>query len=173
MILGNIFIIGPMGSGKSTIGRQLAKALKRNFFDSDNEIEKRTGVSISRIFEMEGEAGFRARERKIISELTSLKKIILATGGGSILVKENRQALKSQGDVVYLTASHKQLLKRTAQNKMRPLLRTEDPQQQIIKLLRQRDVLYRSITDVILQTGNQSIQHTVSNVIKQLKKLRR
>ena len=173
MILGNIFIIGPMGSGKSTIGRKLAKALKRNFFDSDNEIEKRTGVSISWIFEMEGEAGFRARERKIISELTSLKNIILATGGGSILVKENRQALKSQGDVVYLTASHKQLLKRTAQNKMRPLLRTEDPQQQIIKLLRQRDLLYRSITDVILQTGNRSIQHTVSNVIKQLKKLRR
>ena len=173
MILGNIFMIGSMGSGKSTIGRRLAKSLKRNFFDSDSEIEKRTGVSISWIFEIEGETGFRTRERKIISELTSLKNIVLATGGGSILAEENRHALKSQGDVVYLMASHKKSLEHTAQNKMRPLLQTGDPQQQIIKLFRQRDLLYRSITDIILQTRNRSIQNTVLNVIRKLQELKR
>lgn len=160
-----------MGAGKSTIGRQLAKSLKRSFFDSDKEIEKRTGVSISWIFEMEGEEGFRVREQKVISELTGLKDIVLATGGGAILAEENRKALRSQGHVVYLAASEEQLLKRTAKDKTRPLLQTENPQQQIIDLLEKRDPLYRNVADVVLRTGDQSIQHTVSDVIKQLEEL--
>ena len=171
MISGNIFLVGPMGAGKSTIGRQLAKSLKRSFFDSDKEIEKRTGVSISWIFEMEGEVGFRAREQKVIAELTVLKDIVLATGGGAILAEENRRALRAQGHVVYLAASEEQLLKRTAKDKTRPLLQTDDPQQQIIDLLEKRDPLYRSVADVVLRTGDQSIQHTVSDVIKQLEEL--
>lgn len=171
MISGNIFLVGPMGAGKSTIGRQLAKSLKRSFFDSDKEIEKRTGVSISWIFEMEGEEGFRTREQKVIAELTGLKDIVLATGGGAILAEENRRALRSQGHVVYLAASEEQLLKRTAKDKTRPLLQTDDPQQQIIDLLEKRDPLYRNVADVVLRTGDQSIQHTVSDVIKQLEEL--
>jgi len=171
VISGNIFLVGPMGAGKSTIGRQLAKSLKRSFFDSDKEIEKRTGVSISWIFEMEGEEGFRAREQKVIAELTTLKDIVLATGGGAILAEDNRRALRAQGHVVYLAASEEQLLKRTAKDKTRPLLQTDDPQQQIIDLLEKRDPLYRSVADVVLRTGDQSIQHTVSDVIKQLEEL--
>jgi len=160
-----------MGAGKSTIGRQLAKSLKRSFFDSDKEIEKRTGVSISWIFEMEGEEGFRAREQKMIAELTNLKDIVLATGGGAVLAEDNRRALRAQGHVVYLAASEEQLLKRTAKDKTRPLLQIDDPQQQIIDLLEKRDPLYRSVADVVLRTGDQSIQHTVSDVIKQLEEL--
>lgn len=120
---------------------------------------------------MEGEAGFRAREQKVIAELTSLKDIVLATGGGAILAEENRRALRSQGHVVYLAASEEQLLKRTAKDKTRPLLQTEDPQQQIIDLLKKRDPLYRNVADVVLRTGDQSIQHTVTDVIKQLEEL--
>lgn len=171
MIAGNIFLVGPMGAGKSTIGRQLAKSLKRSFFDSDREIEKRTGVSISWIFEMEGEEGFRAREQKVIAELTNLKDIVLATGGGAILSEDNRRALRSQGHVVYLAASEEQLLKRTEKDKNRPLLQTDDPKKQIIDLLQKRDPLYRNVADVVLRTSEQSIQHTVSDVIKQLEAL--
>ncbi len=171
MISGNIFLVGPMGAGKSTVGRQLAKVLKRSFYDSDREIEKRTGVSISWIFEMEGEQGFREREKKVIAELTCLKNIVLATGGGAILADENRRALRAQGHVVYLAASEEQLLKRTSKDKNRPLLQTEDPKKKIIELLEKRDPLYQNVADVVLRTGEQSIQHTVSMVIKQLEEL--
>jgi len=171
VIAGNIFLVGPMGAGKSTVGRQLAKALKRSFYDSDREIEKRTGVSISWIFEMEGEEGFREREKKVIAELTCLKNIVLATGGGAILADENRRALRAQGHVVYLAASEEQVLKRTGKDKNRPLLQTEDPKKKIIELLEKRDPLYQNVADVVLRTGEQSIQHTVSMVIKQLEEL--
>lgn len=168
MVSGNIFLVGPMGAGKSTVGRQLAKALGRDFYDSDKEIEKRTGVSISWIFEMEGEVGFRAREKKVIDDLTKLKDIVLATGGGAILSEDVRMALRSRGNVVYLSASAEQLFRRTAKDKTRPLLQTEDPKQQIIDLLAERDPLYQKVADVELRTGDQSIQHAVSEVIKQL-----
>jgi shikimate kinase len=105
VVSGNIFLVGPMGSGKSTIGRQLAKALKRPFFDSDKEIEKRTGVTISWIFEMEGEEGFRAREKQVIAELSAKENIVLATGGGAVLAEDNRNLLRSRGKVVYLSSS--------------------------------------------------------------------
>jgi len=168
VVSGNIFLVGPMGAGKSTVGRQLAKALGRDFFDSDKEIEKRTGVSISWIFEMEGEAGFRAREQKIIDELTQLKEIVLATGGGAVLLDENRRALRSRGNVVYLSASAEQLFRRTAKDKKRPLLQTDDPKQQISNLLVERAPLYQSVADIELKTGEQSISHAVTEVIKQL-----
>lgn len=168
MVSGNIFLVGPMGAGKSTVGRQLAKALGRDFFDSDKEIEKRTGVSISWIFEMEGEAGFRAREQKVIDDLTKLKDIVLATGGGAVLSDDNRRALRSRGNVVYLSASTEQLFRRTSKDKTRPLLQTDDPKKQISNLLEERDPLYKSVADIELRTGEQSIQHAVSEVIKQL-----
>lgn len=160
-----------MGAGKSTVGRQLARALNRDFFDSDKEIEKRTGVSISWIFEMEGEEGFRVREQKVIDELSSLKDIVLATGGGAILAEENRRVLRARGHVVYLSASIEQLFRRTAKDKTRPLLQTEDPKQQIADLLAKRDPLYTSVADVVLRTGEQSIQHAVTAIIKQLEEL--
>ena len=156
-----------MGSGKSTIGRQLAKKLHRKFFDSDREIEKRTGVSISWIFEMEGEAGFREREQKIIDELTAMDNIVLATGGGAVLSETNRQNLV-RGTVVYLAASAEQLYRRTS----RPLLQVGDRRQQIKQLMAQRDPLYREVADVVLQTGDQSVTRTVNAVIKQLQQLK-
>lgn len=171
MTLGNIFLVGPMGAGKSTVGRQLAKTLGRDFYDSDKEIEKRTGVSISWIFEMEGEEGFRAREQKVIDELTDLKNIVLATGGGAILAEENRRALRSRGHVVYLSASVEQLMRRTAKDKSRPLLQTENPKQQIADLLALREQLYHDVADIELRTGEQSIQHVVSGLIKKLENL--
>ena len=171
MISGSIFLVGPMGAGKSTVGRQLAKSLGRDFFDSDKEIEKRTGVSISWIFEMEGEAGFRRREQKVLEDLTRLKDIVLATGGGAILLEENRSYLRSRGQVVYLSASVDQLFRRTGKDKKRPLLQTEDPKQQIIDLLALREPLYRDVADLELRTGEQSIQHVVSGLIKNLEAL--
>jgi len=168
VVSGNIFLVGPMGAGKSTVGRQLAKSLGRDFFDSDKEIEKRTGVSISWIFEMEGEAGFRAREQKVIDDLTQLKDIVLATGGGAVLSEDNRRALRSRGNVIYLSASAEQLFRRTSKDKTRPLLQTEDPKKQITALLAERDPLYQNVADIELRTGDQSIQHAVSEVIKQL-----
>ena len=160
-----------MGSGKSTVGRQLAKALGRDFYDSDKEIEKRTGVSISWIFEMEGEAGFRSREKKVIDELTEFKNIVLATGGGAVLDEDNRRLLRSRGHVVYLSASVDQLYRRTVKDKSRPLLQTDNPKQQITDLLAKRDPLYRDVADIELRTGDQSIQHVVSDLIKELENL--
>jgi shikimate kinase len=159
-----------MGAGKSTIGRQLAKALHRKFYDSDKVIEQRTGVSISWIFEMEGEAGFRERETKAIEELTALENVVVATGGGAVLSAENRDFLRERGHVVYLSASCEQLYRRTARDKKRPLLQTGDRRKQIEQLLATRDPLYRDVADIVLKTGDQSIQHTVNEVIKQLKK---
>jgi len=170
LISGNIFLVGPMGAGKSTIGRQLAKALRKKFYDSDKEVEKRTGVSISWIFEMEGEAGFRERESKAIEDLTAFDNVVIATGGGAVLFEENRKYLRARGHVIYLSASAEQLYRRTAKDKKRPLLQTGDRRQQIEALMAQRDPLYREVADIILKTGEQSIQHTVNDVIKKLKK---
>jgi len=171
VVSGNIFLVGPMGAGKSTVGRQLARALGRDFFDSDKEIEKRTGVSISWIFEMEGESGFRVREQKVIDDLSQLKEIVLATGGGAVLSDDTRRVLRSRGHVIYLSASADQLFRRTAKDKSRPLLQTENPKQQIIDLLTERSPLYQGVADIELRTGEQSISHAVSEVIKQLENI--
>jgi shikimate kinase len=171
VIASNIFLVGPMGAGKSTVGKQLAKSLGRDFYDSDKEIEKRTGVSIAWIFEMEGEAGFRLRERKVIDELTELKNIVLATGGGAVLAEENRRALRARGYVVYLSASVEQLLRRTNKDKNRPLLQTGHPEDKITGLMAERAPLYKDVADIELRTGDQSIQYVVSGLIKQLESL--
>lgn len=161
----NIFLIGPMGAGKTTIGRQLAKSLGLDFVDSDHEIESRTGASIPLIFEVEGEAGFRRREREMIDELTQRSRIVLATGGGAVLDPANRAHLSARGQVVYLRASLEHLLKRTAKDRNRPLLRTDDPrarpEQILARILEQRDPLYREIADLVVETDRCSVRATL------------
>lgn len=166
----NIFLVGPMGSGKTTIGRLLAKSLKKEFFDSDHEIEARTGANIPWIFDIEGEAGFREREHQAIEELTRRKGIVLATGGGAVLREDNRRCLAGGGTVVYLRTSIGQQLKRTRQDRNRPLLQTENPRQRLEELMAQRDPLYREIANIIVDTDNRSIRTTVNTIISQLKK---
>lgn len=171
MISNNLFLVGPMGAGKSTVGKHLAKALGRTFFDTDKEIERRTGVSISWIFEMEGEVGFRQREQKVLDELSNKKNIVLATGGGIVLSEDNRRLLRARGYVIYLSASVEQLLRRTGKDKNRPLLQTENPKQTIKTLIKARDPLYRDVADMELRTGDQSIQYVVTGLMKQLEQL--
>jgi shikimate kinase len=160
-----------MGAGKSTVGKQLAKALGRDFYDTDREIERRTGVSISWIFEMEGESGFRQREQKVLDELSQLKNIVLATGGGIVLAEENRRMLRSRGYVVYLSTSIEQLLRRTNKDKNRPLLQTDNPKETVKKLMAERAPLYQDVADIELRTGEQSIQYVVSGLVKQLEQI--
>lgn len=164
-----IFLVGPMGAGKTTIGRQLARTLKKEFLDSDKEIEARTGADIPLIFEKEGEAGFRLREVRMIDELTQLDDIVLATGGGAVLNEENRKHLKERGCVLYLYASLDHLFERTSKDKNRPLLQTENPRQRMQEIIEQRDPLYREVADVIVETGGQTIHYVVQQILKQLK----
>ena len=157
----NIFLIGPMGAGKTTIGRQLAKSLGLDFVDSDHEIESRTGASIPLIFEVEGEAGFRRREREVIDELTQRSHIVLATGGGAVLDPANRAHLAARGRVVYLRASLEHLLKRTAKDRNRPLLQTDDPRARLQQILERRDPLYCEIADLVVETDRCSVRATL------------
>jgi len=167
-IPGSLFLTGPMGAGKSTIGRQLSKRLNMEFHDSDHEIEARTGVDIPLIFELEGEAGFRKREQAIIEELTRIPDIILATGGGAILDQENRRNLSTRGRVIYLHASVNQQLKRTRRDRNRPLLQTADPRAKLEELMAIRDPLYREIADVIIETDGKRVRDVVRQIIQQL-----
>ena len=160
-----------MGAGKSTVGKQLAKALGRDFYDTDKEIERRTGVSISWIFEMEGESGFRQREQKVLDELSQLKNIVFATGGGIVLPEENRRMLRSRGYVVYLSTSIEQLLRRTNKDKNRPLLQTDNPRETVKALMAERTPLYQGVADIELRTGEQSIQYVVSGLVNQLEQI--
>ena len=166
----NIFLIGPMGAGKTTIGRVLAQKLNLSFIDSDHEIELHTGVDIPLIFEKEGEAGFRKRESEIIDELTQRRNIVLATGGGAILAKENRQHLISRGLVIYLRADIKHLIKRTRKDKNRPLLQGPNPEQKLREIMQQREPLYTDAADHIIDTGQYSVQAIVNKVIELQKK---
>ncbi|MBD1387933.1 shikimate kinase AroK [Neiella sp. HB171785] len=165
----NIFLVGPMGAGKSTIGRQLAQELHLQFFDSDQEIEKRTGADISWVFDIEGEAGFRAREESVINDLTEKQGIVLATGGGSIKSKENRNRLSARGIVVYLETSIDKQFARTQRDKRRPLLaNADDPREVLEELAGERNELYNEIADVVVQTDDQSAKVVASQIIKQL-----
>ncbi len=166
----NLFLVGPMGAGKTTIGRQLAEALEMEFFDSDHEIEARSGATIPWIFDVEGEEGFRKRERTMIDELSQRQNIVMATGGGAVLSEANRQCLKSRGTVIYLSASIEQLLRRTQRDRNRPLLQTEDPRAKLEELMQIRDPLYREVADVIIKTDHNSIRSTVNKIIQLLKK---
>lgn len=152
----NIFLVGPMGAGKSTIGRVLAAELHLGFRDSDKVIEDRTGADIPWIFDMEGEEGFRDRESAVLDELSKGQDIVIATGGGIILRPQNREIMKSSGYVCYLTASIEQLVERTARDKKRPLLQVENPRQKIIDLVALRDPLYREAADFVINTDRRS-----------------
>ena len=167
----NIFLVGLMGSGKTTVGRTLAKKLNKRFIDSDHEIEARTGASIPLIFEIEGEQSFRQREADVIRELTALDGIVLATGGGSILNPQSREYLKSRGTVIYLQASVNHILQRTAHDKNRPLLQTADPRKRIEELARQREPYYREVADIVIETGRPNVQSLVQAILTQLDNL--
>jgi len=168
---GNIFFVGPMGAGKTTIGRQLARSLGRPFYDSDKEIEARTGADIPLIFELEGEAGFRSREKAMIDELTSRSGVVLATGGGAVLDPDNRRHLSQRGFVIYLSAPIEQLYQRTARDSRRPLLQTDNPRQKLEEILAVRDPLYREVADLVLVTDNKPVRNVVNSLLKQLKEL--
>lgn len=160
----NIYLIGPMGVGKTTIGRQLAAHLGLTFKDSDQEIVNRTGVTIPTIFDIEGEEGFRKRESDMLAQLCHERGVVVATGGGAILREENRTLLGETGWVVYLNASIDQLVRRTARDKNRPLLQTEDPRAKLVALMEQREPIYRAVADIAVCTENRSI----GNVIKEI-----
>jgi 3-dehydroquinate synthase len=157
-----------MGSGKTTVGRALAKKLNKRFVDSDHEIEARTGASIPLIFEIEGEAGFRQREMEVIRELTAQQDIVLATGGGAILKPENRAHLKSRGTVIYLRASVNSILQRTSHDKNRPLLQTADPKKRIEELAKEREPFYLDVADIIIETGRPNVQLLVQTILARL-----
>lgn len=167
----NIFLIGPMGAGKSTIGRQLAQMLNMEFIDTDSEIEQRAGADISWIFDLEGEEGFRKREERIINELTQGQGIVLSTGGGSIVSKDNRNALSARGIVVYLETSVEKQFQRTQRDKKRPLLQTEDPRQVLEALANTRNPLYEEIADITLQTDDQSAKVVATQIIEMIDNL--
>jgi shikimate kinase len=164
MALGNIFLVGPMGAGKSAVGKQLAKLLHRQFHDSDAVIEARTGVDIAFIFEKEGEAGFRRREREVIDALTSLEDVVVATGGGAVLDPANREALASRGVVVYLDASIDQQLERTRSSNHRPLLDTPDPAGRLAALMQERSPLYREIAAMVVATDGRMVREVAQEI---------
>ena len=157
-----------MGAGKTTVGRLLARRLKLRFFDADHEIERRCGVKIPLIFEIEGEAGFRAREEQVVAELSALSGIVLATGGGAVLSNANRECLASRGTVVYLNARPEDLYERVRQDRQRPLLATADPLAKLRELHAQRDALYREVAHVVVDTGAQSVQALARELLDKL-----
>jgi shikimate kinase len=163
-----IFLVGPMGAGKSTIGRQLAEALGVEFADSDAEIQRRTGVDIPTIFEYEGEAGFRSRERQVVDDLTQVDHQVLATGGGVVMDPENRRHLSGRGLVVYLYCSPEQQYERTHRDRNRPLLQTNDPRAKLEQLMALRDPLYREVADLVISTEKRSAGAVIRDILRGL-----
>ncbi len=162
----NLFLIGPMGSGKSAVGRTLARLLDFPFYDSDSEIERRTGVDIPFIFEKEGEAGFRQREREAIEALTSLEPVVLATGGGAVLLAENRKVLAERGCVVYLRTSVAQQADRVRHGRNRPLLSNVDPAGKLEQLMSERAELYQEIADVTVDTDLRRVRSVADDILR-------
>jgi shikimate kinase len=163
-----LFIVGPMGAGKTTIGRLLSRSLKCDFRDSDKEIEARTGADIPWIFDVEGEAGFRDRETQVIDELTQLDNLVLATGGGAVLREENRRALASRGFVVYLSTPVQEQLRRTGRDRKRPLLNVDNPEQVLRELIRTRDPLYREVADLVVESDGSAPRVIAQRILAQL-----
>jgi len=168
-IVRNVILVGPMGAGKSTIGRALADELGVVFHDSDDLVEERSGASISWIFDVEGEEGFRERESAVIRDLANSRGMVLATGGGAVLREENRRILSGLGTVVYLETTIKQQLARTRRDRKRPLLRSQDREAVLTELFGQRDPLYREIADVIVRTDSRSSRAVVLEIMEFLR----
>jgi shikimate kinase len=164
----NIYLVGPMAAGKSTIGRLLAKRLNRKFYDTDAEIIKCTGVEISLIFELEGEEGFRKREIEKLKLLSDEKEAVIATGGGIILNQENRQRMQETGWVIYLKCSVDQQLNRTKFDTKRPLLQTENPRKKLEELMRDRAPMYESIADIVISTNKTNSKKVITSILEQL-----
>lgn len=171
MISHNVYLVGPMGAGKSTIGRLLSSELKLDFKDSDKEIEDRCGCNIPWIFDVEGEQGFRDREVMAIDEITLQKGVLMATGGGAVLRKENREHLASRGTVIYLKTSVEQQLARTAKDKNRPLLQIDNPREVLTKLMAMRDPLYKEVADIVIQTDDRNPKYVVQEIVRRLSEL--
>lgn len=161
----SIFLVGMMGAGKSTVGVRLARRLDRAFLDVDRELESRLGVDIPTVFDLEGEDGFRRREMQLIDELSGRSGLVMATGGGAVLLPANRQALSSRGLVVYLRATPADLWQRLRRDKHRPLLRAENPRQRVFDLVEQRDPLYLEIADHVVSTGRQPVELAVETIM--------
>jgi shikimate kinase len=168
VVAGNIFLIGMMGAGKTSVGKLLARDLGKQFLDADHVLEERTGVRIPVIFELEGEAGFRARESALLEELTAMRDIVLATGGGAVLKAENRALLAARGTVVYLRAAATELWNRTRHDRNRPLLQTADPLGRLNQLYAERDPLYRETAHLIVESGSQSLKALAAKLEQRL-----
>ena len=169
----NIFLVGLMGAGKSTVGRILARRLGKRFVDTDHEIEKRNGVTIPVIFEIEGEDGFRRREQEVLADLAQEKDLVLSTGGGIVLKPENREALRNHGFVVYLNARPELLAERTKHDRTRPLLNVEDPLTRLRELYAVRDPLYREVAHAIVETGRGAPQQVVQAILGEISRIDR
>ena len=168
----NLFLIGPMGAGKSTVGNQLAKQLGREFYDSDQELEARTGVELAWIYSLEGEEGFNRRERLVIDDLTQLKNVVLSTGGGSVIHPDNRHFLSERGIIIYLQTSKPEQFSRTSRNRRnRPQLQVDNLQLQIEKLMRERTPLYEEIADISIPTDGKSVRSVVDQIINTLNRV--
>jgi shikimate kinase len=168
---GNIFLVGLMGAGKTSVGKLLARRLGKVFYDCDHEIERTTGVRIPVIFEIEGEEGFRAREGKMLAELVQRSPVVIATGGGAVLAEQNRNLLRQHGIVVYLCASPHDLWHRTRHDRNRPLLQTTHPLAKLTELFTVRDPLYREVADLIVDTGSQSLSALAHRLEQRLAQL--
>ena len=167
-IFDSLFLVGPMGSGKTTIGKQLARELALTFIDSDHEVEVRAGADITWIFDVEGERGFRERETKVLEELTLLPHIVLSTGGGAVLRRENRRHLKTRGVVVFLDVTVDVQMQRIENDKKRPLLQNVDKIEVLNKMKRSRDPLYNEISDIKVSSSDLGSKRVVSNIIEDL-----
>ncbi len=168
MAIRNVFLVGPMGAGKTTVGRRLAQSLGWDFLDSDEEVERRTGTRISIIFEIEGESGFRQREHRALLDLSARPGAVIATGGGAVLLPENRELLRRHGIVVYLRTSVAEQLRRTRGSAHRPLLNEGDPEQRLRELARVREPLYEAVADIIVDSPGRKVAATVKDVLDRL-----
>ena len=163
-----IFLVGPMGAGKTTIGNQLARSLNLDFIDLDQELERRTGASVSLIFDIEGESGFREREKKLIDELTQRDRTVLATGGGAVLAADNRQRLSRRGFVIYLKTRLETLVERTRYDTSRPLLHSGDPAATLDEILQVREPLYAEVADLVVDSGKLSVKQVLKMISEKL-----
>ena len=170
---GNLILVGMMGSGKTTMGRALAKHLGKVFVDSDEEIQKRTGVTIPHIFDIEGETGFRQRETAAIRDLVERDNMVLATGGGAVLAEQSRELMRQNGIVVYLKANVHDLWQRTRHDRNRPLLQTADPYAKLTELFQQRDPLYLQVADIVMQSGKQSAHALMLQLVDEIEAFRK